>query len=180
MNFVKTEIDELMIIELDVKMDDRGDFTRLFCRRSFEENNLDGEVVQVNLSRNKIKGTIRGLHSQNYPNEEIKVVRCLTGAIFDVAVDLRKDSPTYLKWFGVELTENNFKMLYIPKGFAHGYQTLTDNASVEYLVTTYYKPDSEYGIRYNDPQIGITWPLPVSTISSKDSQWDLLKGVDYE
>ena len=174
MKFVKTELDGLMIIELEVRADERGDFTRLFCRRSFENNNLDGKIVQQNLSTNKRKGTVRGLHSQKFPNAEAKIIRCLTGRIFDVAVDLREDSPTYLSWFGTELTESNFKMLYVPRGFAHGYQTLTDNASVEYLVTSYYDPISEYGLRYDDPKIGVVWPLPVSSISEKDSQWNFL------
>ena len=174
MDFIKTEIEGLMIINLQVNSDDRGDFTRLFCKRSFQENNLDGKIVQQNLSRNKVKGTLRGLHAQRSPNEEVKVVRCLSGSIFDVAVDLRQGSPTYLSWFGVELSESNFRMLYVPKGFAHGYQTLTDDASVEYLVTSFYVPDSEYGLRYNDPQIGVSWPLPVSVISPKDSQWNFL------
>ncbi len=174
MKFLNTQINDLKIIELDMKADNRGDFTRIFCKKTFEENNLNGQIVQQNLSRNKFRGTLRGLHSQKFPNDEVKIVRCLTGAIFDVAVDLRKNSSTYLNWFGLELSESNFKMLYIPKGFAHGYQTLSDDASVEYLVTSFYDPSSEFGVRYNDPKIGVEWPLSVSNISIKDSQWNLL------
>jgi dTDP-4-dehydrorhamnose 3,5-epimerase len=174
MEFIKTKINGLMLIELKKIADNRGSFTRLFCKELFEKNNLNGDIVQQNLSTNKLKGTIRGLHSQKIPKAEVKMVRCITGGIFDVAVDLRVDSPTYLQWFGTELTDSNCKMLYIPEGFAHGYQTLTENASVEYLVTSTYEPTLEYGLRYDDPKIGVDWPLSVVSISAKDANWKFL------
>jgi dTDP-4-dehydrorhamnose 3,5-epimerase len=174
MNVIGTGIVGLTLIELDPKMDERGDFTRIFCQKEFATLELETIYVQHNLSRNKIRGTVRGLHRQIEPYGEVKLVRCTSGAIFDVAVDFRANSPTYLNWFGVELSEANFKMLYIPKGFAHGYQSLTDNACVEYMVSSYYEPGAESGLRYDDPKLNISWPIDVSSISEKDLHWNYL------
>jgi dTDP-4-dehydrorhamnose 3,5-epimerase len=126
--------------------------------------------VQANTSFSKTKGTLRGMHYQKHPHEETKLIRCTKGAIYDVIVDLRKDSPTYLKWFGIELSETNYKMLYVPEKFAHGFITLTDDAEVTYLVTEFYTPGAEAGLRFSDPTLKIDWPLEATVISEKDRQ----------
>jgi dTDP-4-dehydrorhamnose 3,5-epimerase len=128
-------------------------------------------VVQANLSYNHHKGTLRGMHFQVAPHQETKLVRCTRGAIYDVIIDLRPDSPTYKRWIGVELTADNYRMLFVPRGFAHGFQTLADNSEVNYHVSEFYTPGAEGGVRYNDPQFDIVWPLEASVISEKDSNW---------
>jgi dTDP-4-dehydrorhamnose 3,5-epimerase len=171
LKFTETELKNAYIIELNKIEDGRGFFARSWCKREFEEHGLNSNVVQANVSYNKLKGTLRGMHFQSEPYAETKLVRCVRGAIFDVIIDLRPDSATYKKWFGVELTEDNRKMLYVPENFAHGFETLTDDVEVTYQVTQFYMPGHEKGIRWNDPSFRIEWPLVISVISEKDKNW---------
>lgn len=154
--------------------DERGFFARTFCQKEFEKQNIPCNIVQCNTSFNKKKGTLRGMHFQIPPFEEIKIVRCTKGAIFDVIIDLRKDSPTFKKWIGLKLSEKNQKLLYIPKGFAHGFQTLENNCKVFYQVSAFYEPSADRGVRWDDPAFGILWPIPVEVISQKDSTHPLI------
>ncbi|MEL7354097.1 MAG: dTDP-4-dehydrorhamnose 3,5-epimerase [Cyanobacteria bacterium J06560_5] len=174
MIFNETSIRGAYIIDLELLEDARGFFARTFCAQAFEERGLNPVVNQSNLSFNRQKGTLRGMHFQIPPATETKLIRCTRGAIFDVIVDLREDSPTYLAHVGVELSAENWRSLYVPDMFAHGYQTLTDNTEVLYQVSEFYTPSYERGLRYNDPNLNINWPLPVSTISTKDADWPLL------
>ena len=168
MIFTETKLPGAFIIEIKQLVDDRGFFGRSWCQNEMTDHGLNGNVVQANTSRSKTKGTLRGMHYQKHPYEETKLIRCTKGAIFDVIVDLRKDSPTYLQWFGIELTEENYKMLYVPEKFAHGFITLQDNSEVTYMVTEFYTPGSEAGLRYNDPRLNIQWPGAITVISDKD------------
>jgi len=169
LQFIETKLPGAYIINLDTLEDERGFFARAFCQKEFEENGLKSNIAQCNLSFNHKKGTLRGMHYQVKPYEEVKMVRCTQGKILDVIIDLRKDSATYKKWVGVELSAENNSMLYVPEGFAHGYQTLEDNSVVYYQVTEFYQPGSERGIRWNDPAFNIDWPLEISVISDKDN-----------
>lgn len=162
------------VIELEPYSDERGHFARAWCRREFEEQGLATEFVQANVSVNFEAGTLRGMHFQASPYREVKLIRCVQGAIYDVIVDVRKDSPTYLKWAGVELSPDSYRMLYVPEDFAHGFQTLEPNSEVNYLVSEFYTPEAACGLRHNDPALGIDWPLPVSRISAQDRIWPLL------
>nr|MBD3622663.1 dTDP-4-dehydrorhamnose 3,5-epimerase [Sunxiuqinia sp.] len=170
MRFIETALKGAFVIEINQITDERGFFGRSWCKREMEEHGLNGNVVQANTSFSKTKGTLRGMHYQKHPHEETKLIRCTKGAIYDVIVDLRKDSPTYLKWFGIELSETNYKMLYVPEKFAHGFITLTDDAEVTYLVTEFYTPGAEAGLRFDDPTLKIDWPLEATVISEKDRQ----------
>jgi dTDP-4-dehydrorhamnose 3,5-epimerase len=167
----ETDIPGLKIIDIEPRCDNRGFFARSFCKEEFIKNQLEHEIVQCNISHNIQKGTLRGMHYQLPPHGEIKMVRCMEGAIFDVVVDLRKDSATYLWWRGFEIRADNYSMLYIPKGCAHGYQTMEDDTTVLYMVTEFYHPECERAIRWNDPSINIRWPLPISLISEKDKSY---------
>lgn len=171
MKFVETNLEGAVIVELDKHEDDRGFFARQWCQKEFEAAGLIPTVVQANISSNKLKGTLRGMHFQQIPYEETKLIRCTRGALFDVIIDLRAESSTYLEWFGVKLTEENYKMLYVPKGCAHGFQTLVANTEAFYMVSEFYTPSAEGGVRYNDPLFRIDWPLSVSAISDKDLNW---------
>ena len=171
MIFTETKLKGAFIIELARHQDDRGFFARTFCRKELEANGLIADVAQANLSLSKARGTLRGMHYQKSPFEETKLVRCTRGALYDVIIDLRPDSPTYKKWIGVELTADNYRMLFVPKNFAHGFITLTDDTEVTYMVSQFYAPGSELGIRWNDPQFGIQWPGDVQVISEKDAGW---------
>ena len=171
MIFRETKLKGAFIIELEKREDDRGFFARSWCKKEFEEHGLTTNMVQSNIAFSKRKGTLRGLHYQGAPYGEEKVVRCTRGSLYDVLVDLRPGSTTYRQWIGVELTPDNNKMVYIPEGFAHGYQTLEDNTEVTYQVSQFYFPDFERGLRYDDPAIGIDWPLIVKIISEKDKGW---------
>jgi dTDP-4-dehydrorhamnose 3,5-epimerase len=162
-------------IDLEKVTDDRGFFARLFCKREFKENNLNTQWVQINNSYNLKSGTVRGLHFQHPPYSEVKLVRCTSGAIWDVIVDLRRDSPTFLKWFGLELTATNKAMLYIPEGFAHGFQTLTDQTEVLYFHNKAYKKNKEDGINVLDNQLKIYWPLPIANISERDKAFSYIE-----
>ncbi|HZR19670.1 MAG TPA: dTDP-4-dehydrorhamnose 3,5-epimerase [Verrucomicrobiae bacterium] len=174
MRFIPTKLKGAFIVDLELHEDSRGFFARTFCAREFKEHGLVDVFVQCSASMSRQKGTLRGLHFQRAPDWEVKLVRCTAGAIYDVIVDLRPDSPTYLQHFGVELSAENHRALYIPKMFAHGLQTLADNTEVFYQISEFYKPDASSGIPYNDPRLQIRWPMVVSSISEKDSAWPLL------
>jgi dTDP-4-dehydrorhamnose 3,5-epimerase len=172
MIFRETKLKGAFIINLEKIKDERGFFARLFCKKEFKKNGLVSAFVQGNISYNKKKNTIRGMHFQRTPFEEVKLVRCIKGSIFDVIIDLRADSPTYKDWIAVKLIQENYKMLYIPEGFAHGYQTLEDNTEILYLVSEFYSPGYEHGVRWNDPAFGIKWPqVDNIIISKKDKSW---------
>ncbi len=176
MQFTKTGLEGAFIIDIQEISDPRGFFARGWCQREFEENGITANISQANISFNREKGTLRGLHYQKAPYEEAKLVRCTKGAIFDVAVDIRPDSSTFGKWVGAELTAQNHRMLLVPEGFAHGFQTLEDNTEVFYQVSEFYTPESEGGARYDDPAFGINWPIEVSVLSDKDANWPPIKG----
>jgi dTDP-4-dehydrorhamnose 3,5-epimerase len=169
MTFTETKLKGSYIIEPTLLKDHRGFFFRSFCVDEFQEIGLDADILQVNRSGTLGKGSIRGLHYQKPPFGETKVVECIKGAIFDVIVDLRTGSETFMEWFGIELNEENRKKLFIPKGFAHGFQTLTEYAEINYFVSQKYHKDSEGGVRFDDPRIKIKWPLPFNQISDKDA-----------
>jgi dTDP-4-dehydrorhamnose 3,5-epimerase len=168
MKIIKTDIDGLLVIEANPFIDHRGSFTRFFCKKELSTVIEKRNIVQVNHSRTKEKGAIRGMHYQKPPYTEMKFVRCLRGRIWDVAIDLRQGSKTFLRWHAEELTPDNAKMLVIPEGFAHGFQALDENSELLYFVTEFYEPKVEGGIRYNDPRIKIEWPLDIKEISGKD------------
>ena len=171
MRFDQTELPGAWIIAPEPAEDARGSFSRVYCKREFAEHQLDLPFVQHSRSCSKQRGTLRGLHFQRPPFTEAKVVSCRTGAILDVIVDLRLDSPRFKQWRAFELTPENRLQLYVPPGFAHGFQTLRDDTEVEYLISEYYSPSHAAGLRYNDPQFGFEWPLPVAAISDKDRDW---------
>jgi dTDP-4-dehydrorhamnose 3,5-epimerase len=168
MIFTETKLKGAFIIDVKRLEDERGFFGRAWCKREFAEHGLNGDAVQANVSYNKTKGTLRGMHFQQAPFAETKIVRCTSGALYDVIIDIRPESPTYKQWIAVELTEESMRMLYVPEGFAHGFITLKDHTSVHYVVTQYYAPGCEGGIRYNDPAFNIEWPIEPSVISEKD------------
>ncbi|HEV8504115.1 MAG TPA: dTDP-4-dehydrorhamnose 3,5-epimerase [Chitinophagaceae bacterium] len=168
MIFSPTSLAGSFVIEPKVLADDRGWFARFYCKNEFKEIGHEKEWVQLNHSLTHKKGSVRGMHYQVQPFREIKMVKCIAGAVYDVIVDLRKDSSTFLKWFGAELSAKNRKMLYIPEGFAHGFQCLEENCELIYHHSEFYTPNSEGGIRYDDPAIDIKWPLPVTVISQRD------------
>lgn len=172
MIFAETDLAGAFIIDLEQLEDERGFFARAWCQSEFSEHGLQTRVVQCNLSYNRRRGTLRGMHFQVAPSEEAKLIRCTRGAFYDVIIDIRPHSPTYMKWVGVELTADNRRMLYVPEGFAHGYQTLQDDTEAFYQVSEFYTPEAERGIRWNDPRFGIQWP-PVGEriISEKDANW---------
>lgn len=163
-----------MLIELDPQPDGRGFFARTFCAREFADHGLNAAVSQCNISFNHRRGTLRGLHYQATPAAEAKLIRCVRGAIRSVIVDVRPESPTYLSHISVELTAEERRSLYVPERFANGYQTLTDDAEVSYQVSEFYTPDLEQGLRFDDPVLDITWPLPITEISIKDASWPWL------
>ena len=175
MKFIPTILNGSFTIQLDPINDERGWFARYFCKKEFSTIGHNKEWVQMNHSFSLKKGTLRGMHFQKPPYSEIKLVRCIQGSVFDVIIDLRKDSPTFLKWFGTELSAENKLMMYIPEGFAHGFQTLEDNSGLLYMHTAYYSPEAEDGLRYNDPQVNISWPIEISEISMRDTNHDLLE-----
>lgn len=173
-----TRLSNVSLIKREPFSDQRGSFARVFCKHELEAAWLCGEIAQINLSSNKQKGTLRGLHSQIGKDAEDKIVTCIAGAVFDVCVDVREDSATFGQWYGVTLSAENGLALYVPKGFAHGYLTLTAHADVLYFVTQFYKPGTERGYRYDEPLFGIQWPLsPPFTVSDKDLSWPYLEPV---
>jgi dTDP-4-dehydrorhamnose 3,5-epimerase len=172
MIFTPTKLVGAFLVDLEERRDERGFFARAFCAREFEAHGLVPTVVQTNMSFNHKAGTLRGMHYQIAPATETKYIRCLRGAIHDVIVDLRPDSPTYLQHLAVDLTAENRRALYVPALFGHGFQTLADDTEVLYEVSAYYTPELERGARYDDPAFGITWSRPVSVISPKDLSWE--------
>jgi dTDP-4-dehydrorhamnose 3,5-epimerase len=174
MRFIETSLRGSFIIEIEPNRDSRGFFSRTFCGREFGEHGLVAAFVQCSVSHRLKQGTLRDLHYQVPPACEVKLVRCTAGAIYDVIVDLRPDSPTYLRHVGVELTAQNCPALYIPESFAHGMQTLIDNTEVFYQISEFYAPGQVTGLRFNDPKLGIQWPIPITSISEKDMNWPLL------
>jgi dTDP-4-dehydrorhamnose 3,5-epimerase len=174
MIFIETELKGAFIIEIERREDERGFFGRAFCQHEFEAHGLKPIIAQANVASNKKKGTLRGMHFQYPPTAETKLVRCTRGAIVDIIVDMRPESPTYLRHIAVELNEDNQRALYIPERFAHGYQALRDNTDTSYQVGEFYTPGSEGGLRYDDPKLGLHWPLPVTIMSDKDRVWPLL------
>jgi len=174
MNFIPTRLTGSYIIELAPFTDERGWFARYFCKKEFEAIGHTKEWVQCNHSFTAATGTIRGMHYQLEPFREIKMVRCIAGAVYDVIIDLRKDSPTFLQWHGEKLSAANKKMLYIPEGFAHGFQTLTSNCELLYHHSAYYEPGYEAGIRYNDPHLQIKWILDAAILSERDKEHPLI------
>lgn len=174
MRIVPTALEGVYLIEIEPIRDERGFFARAWCSDIFAQHGLRTNYVQANLSGNKLVGTVRGLHFQAAPHAETKLVRCVVGAIFDVAVDVRSDSPTFGHWVGVELTADNRTSLYVPEGFAHGYQVLAEGSEVYYMVSRPYVAGAEYGLRYDDPALGISWPLETTAVSDKDRTWPLL------
>lgn len=171
MKFHPTPLKDAYTIELEKRGDDRGFFARFFCENEFGAQGLVTRFVQVNNSLSAKKGTLRGLHYQLAPAAEVKVVRCIRGALFDAIVDIRPDSPTFGKWFGAELTAENRTMMYVPRGFAHAILTLTDDTEALYLVSDFYSPENERGVRWNDPRFNIAWPITPAEISEKDGKW---------
>jgi dTDP-4-dehydrorhamnose 3,5-epimerase len=171
MRFTSTPLTGAYLVEITKIGDERGFFGRSWCRREMAEHGLDGEIAQVNTSFSRARGTLRGLHFQIAPHRESKLVRCTRGAIFDVIVDLRPESPTYRQWFGAELTADNHIALYSPKGFAQGFITLQDDTEITYFASDPYAPGKDRGVRWNDPQFGIQWPLQPVVISDKDREW---------
>lgn len=174
MRFEPLKLNGGFLVEPQPHEDARGFFARTFCVREFAEQGLVSAFVQSSISFNCKRGTLRGLHYQTPPAAEVKLVRCTAGAIFDVIVDLRSDSPTYLQHFGVELTARNRRALYVPEMFAHGFQTLEDETEVFYQISEYHTPDKAAGVRFDDPRLNIQWPLPVAAMSDKDLNWPWL------
>lgn len=175
MKFEELSLGGAYVIHPEPFEDERGTFARVFCRSEFEQRGLNPSIAQCNVSRNRSKGTLRGLHYQAAPHAEVKLVRCTRGAVFDVLVDVRKGSSTYLQWEGVELSDRVGQAVYVPEGFAHGYQALMDDAEVLYMVSEFYAPGAERGIRWDDPLLGIAWPLRNPIVSAKDSSHPALE-----
>lgn len=173
MELRETPLSGAFLIDLSKRGDSRGFFARLFCEREFAAAGLEANFVQINDSLSAREGTLRGLHYQLPPFQEVKVVRCIRGALWDCIVDLRPESPSFKQWFGVTLSADNRTMLYVPRGFAHGFVTLGDDAEVVYLVSAPYAPDHERGLRWNDPLFAIEWPRQPVEMSDKDSNWPL-------
>jgi len=169
--FHKAEVEGAYIIELDRLEDNRGFFARTWCQKEMEAHGLAARVAQANVSFNRRAGTLRGMHYQVAPHEETKLIRCTRGALYDVIVDLRPDSPSYKQWTSVELKADTYKMLYVPAHFAHGFITLEDETEAIYFVSEFYTPGAEQGLRWNDPRFGISWPRSVEVISEKDANW---------
>ncbi len=180
MIFTETKLKGAFVIDLEQRSDSRGFFARAFCQREFEAHGLKPTIAQANVAHNIHKGTLRGMHFQFPPAAETKLVRCTRGAILDIIVDLRPESPTYLQHIDVELNEDNQRALYVPERFAHGYQTLCDNTDTNYQVGEFYTPSAEAGLMYNDPRLGLKWPLPVSVISDKDQKFKMLAESEAE
>lgn len=166
-----TRLADARLIDIEPQRDERGFFARIWCARELKAHGIDVDLAQENLSLNRRAGTLRGLHYQKPPHAEAKIVRCVRGAIFDVIVDIRPGSPTYGSWEGFRLDADNRRALYVPKGFAHGFQSLVDDTEVLYQMTAFHTPDSAAGFRGDDPALAITWPLPVSAISARDRAW---------
>lgn len=175
MIFHETKLAGAFIVELERKEDPRGFFSRAYCAGEFKRHGIDFQVAQANISHNHKTGTLRGMHYQGEPVSETKFIRCIRGAVWDVIIDMRPDSPTYLQHLGVELTADNGRAIYVPDRFAHGNQALADGSELFYLMGGFYTPGFERGVRYDDPAVGIRWPLPVSSVHPKDLDWPLVQ-----
>ena len=175
MIFKETKLKGSYIVEIEQKQDERGFFARSFCVQEFQQHGINFRIVQCNISFNKNKGTLRGMHYQSSPHEEAKLVSCIKGKIYDVIIDLRKNSATYCQWQAIELGDENYKMLYVPKGFAHGFQTLENNSVIFYQMSEFYHLENTRGIRWNDPVFLIKWPFNAWIISAKDRAYPLFK-----
>jgi dTDP-4-dehydrorhamnose 3,5-epimerase len=171
MRFTETRVQGAWVLEPEPIVDERGFFGRLWCAREIQAHGLNSTIRQTNIGFSQRRGTLRGLHLQRAPHAEVKLVRCTRGAVFDVVVDLRPDSPTFCHWHGVELTPDNRRALYVPEGCATGYLTLTDVAEIYYHTSAFYAPDTASGVRFDDPAFGIDWPAPVTVISPADRSW---------
>ena len=180
MIFSETKLRGAFIIDLKRLEDERGFFARAFCQREFMEHGLKPVIAQANIAFSRTKGTLRGMHFQFSPAAETKLVRCTRGAVWDIIVDIRPESPTYLDHIGVELTADNYRAIYVPERFAHGYQVLEENSETSYQVGEFYTPSSEGGLRYDDPKLGLKWPMPVTNMTTKDSNWKLLADGEFE
>jgi len=177
MKFIETELKGAFIIEPERAEDERGFFARTFCVQEFSAHGLDPAVVQCNISYNQRRGTLRGLHYQVPPHAEARLVRCTAGAVYDVVVDIRPDSPTFKRWLGVELSVENRKMFYVPEGYAHGFQTLADGTELFYQMSKAYAPLAARGIRWDDPAIGISWPMKPLVVSARDRSYPALQAA---
>ena len=180
MIFTETKLKGAFVIDLERRENLRGFFARAFCQKEFEKHGLKSIIAQANIASNFKRGTIRGMHFQYPPAAETKLVRCTKGAIFDIIVDLRPESTSYLQHVAVELNEENQRALFVPERFAHGYQALRDNTDTSYQVGEFYTPDAEGGLLYNDPRLALQWPLPLSVISEKDQKFPLLDEIESE
>jgi dTDP-4-dehydrorhamnose 3,5-epimerase len=180
MIFTETSLKGAFTIDIERREDSRGFFARAFCQKEFKAHGLNPTIAQANVASNIRRGTLRGMHFQFPPSAETKLVRCTRGAILDIIVDLRPESPTYLKHVAVELNEDNQRALYVPERFAHGYQALADNTDTSYQVGEFYAPEAESGLMYDDPRLGLTWPLPISVVSEKDQKFRLLEEIEPE
>ena len=171
MMFTKTPLPGACVVSQQPRHDERGFFARAFCAKEFAAAGLEHRFVQANNTLTLKNGTVRGMHYQLPPAAEVKLVRCLRGAVYDVIIDIRPESATFKQWFGAELTQDNRQMMYVPRGFAHGFVALTDNAELHYMVSAFYDPGQERGLRFNDPAFGIDWPVAMTSISDKDRSW---------
>jgi dTDP-4-dehydrorhamnose 3,5-epimerase len=175
MIYKKMKLNDVFLIELDRKVDDRGWFSRVYCEKEQAENIFPESIKQINSSFSKDKGTLRGLHFQNKPFEESKIIKVLSGCVYDLILDLRKESSTYLQWEAFELNSKSKEMLYVPKGFAHSILTLENDTEILYFVSEFYQQNSESGIRWDDPYFKFSWPITPNVISSKDQSWPLFQ-----
>ncbi len=180
MIFTETRLHGAFTIDVEPREDNRGFFARVFCQREFEEHGLKPVIAQANIAFNRRKGTLRGMHFQYPPAAETKLVRTTRGAILDIIVDLRPESPTYLQHIAVELSADNRRALYVPERFAHGYQVLEDDTETSYQVGEFYTPETEGGLRFDDRRLGLSWPLPVGEVSAKDGAWKTLDEIEPE
>lgn len=171
MTFKESTLKDAFVIETEKREDERGFFARTWSGKEFREHKIEFSPAQSSVSYNRMRGTMRGMHFQAAPFQESKLIRCTRGSIFDVIIDLRRDSPTYKHWFGIELSAQNYRMLYIPRDFAHGFQTLMDKTEVLYIMEDAYNAQAERGIRWDDPAFSIGWPFPITTVSDKDRSW---------
>lgn len=171
MTFQKTGIEGAWLVQVEKQHDERGFFARTWCKREFSQLGLSDELVQCSIAHNRVKGTMRGMHFQREPYAECKLVRCTMGAVYDVIIDLRPASPTYKRHFGVELTAASCDALFVPRGCAHGYLTLADDAELFYQMSQFYSPAHAAGVRWNDPAFGVAWPAPVRVISRRDAEY---------
>jgi len=178
MKFIPAGLEDAFVIDPDLISDERGSFARTYCQSEVLDHGVKANVVKCKMSYNKNRGTLRGMHYQQKPNAEAKLVRCTAGAIYDVIIDLREDSPTFTQWVAYELTSENRKAVYVPEGFAHGFQTLEDNTEVFYQMYNFFSPESASGVRWDDSAFKITWPLSVHTLSDKDASYPDFVGVE--